>query len=108
MSALVRARHLRALAGAGAVLAVLLLAHLPGAAAGLAYLGPLLFALLALWLGRYPGERVLLALSGASGRRRRAAAQRLRGHAVMTMPRGGALIATALAGRAPPAVDGLV
>jgi hypothetical protein len=68
-------------------------------------LAPLLVLLCALVLGRYPGERAF---------RRRVARQRTvrrrpprvasrRRDAPALLPRGGALLASALAGRAPPA-----
>jgi uncharacterized protein YcnI len=68
------------------------------------YLLPALLLLGALLLGRYPGERLLLAVAaGGRGSRRAAVAapprQRL---FVRSAPRGGALLGAALAGRAPP------
>jgi hypothetical protein len=73
------------------------------------YLLPALLLLGALLLGRYPGERLILA---AVARRRRrlvpAAAPRPRRHLTFARPtpRGGALLGAALAGRAPPAQTG--
>jgi hypothetical protein len=79
---------------------------LPGLLDALAYLLPPLLLLLALVARRYPGERALLAL--IAGRRRPVrgrtdapAAARIRPRA--TVPRGGALIASSLAVRPPPA-----
>lgn len=69
------------------------------------YLLPALLLLATLLLGHYPGERLLLA---AAARRRppaRAAADRLSsrlGFDRPRLPRGGALLGAALAGRAPP------
>jgi hypothetical protein len=71
----------------------------------LAYLAPVLALVCVLLLGRFPGERAF---------RRRVARRRSRGrlrplsephrHAPhRLLPRGGALLASALAGRAPPA-----
>jgi uncharacterized protein len=69
------------------------------------YLLPALLLLAALLLGRYPGERLLLAMAarrrpplpGASRR----PSTRLAFH-LPRLPRGGALLGAALAGRAPP------
>jgi hypothetical protein len=91
-----------ALAGGMALLACLWLAHLPGMTAGLAYLGPGVLVFLLLWLGHYPGERAILAFVRPARRRcaRTIEAPRRRNRA--RMPRGGELLAAALAGRAPP------
>jgi len=69
----------------------------------LAYLAPLLALLCALLLGRYPGERALCRRLPRSRPRRpgRTAPQRRR-TARALLPRGGALLANGLAGRAPP------
>lgn len=74
----------------------------------LLYALPALGLLLALWLGHYPGERLRLRLAGA---RRRvapgAAAVPPPRHLLFArprLPRGGALLGAALAGRAPPSV----
>lgn len=71
----------------------------------LLYLVPALLLLASLLLGRYPGERLRLSL----GRPRRLArpARPLparRPASFAPLPRGGALLGMALAGRAPPAV----
>lgn len=86
-----------------AVLASVWLAHVPGMSAGLAYLGPAVFAFVLLWLGRYPGESALLAL-GRRRRPRRAKRTRAGRRPLVNrrIPRGGELLATGLAGRAPP------
>lgn len=87
-----------------AVLVGAWLAHVPGMTAGLAYLGPAVFVFALLWLGRYPGEKAILALTWSAhhqrtGTRNRSTPPRpVRSY----MPRGGNLLATALAGRAPP------
>ena len=102
-----RAHQGVALAGGMIVMACLCLAHLPGLGAGLAYLGPALFAFLLLWLGRYPGEKAMLAFIAPSPLRR---ARIIGAHCPRRparMPRGGALLAAALAGRAPPLSTGL-
>jgi hypothetical protein len=103
MSTSARSRHLGvALAGGIAVSAWVLLAHLPGVTLGLAYLGPAVFVFLLLWLGRYPGERLLIELA-RSPRRRRASTLAVPNRRVFThLPRGGSLLACAFAGRAPP------
>jgi|SRR5580693_2139675 hypothetical protein len=77
------------------------LAHVPGLALGLGYLAPAVFVFVLLWLGCYPGERLLVALSQRTERRHGTpfiVARRALGR----MPRGGSLLAWALAGRAPP------
>ncbi len=90
-----------ALAVAVALLALLALAHVPGLTAGLAYLSPAIFAFVLLWLGRYPGEKILALITAT--RLPRVCNTQARSRRVQTlMPRGGALLATALAGRAPP------
>ncbi len=80
------------------------LAHLagaPGVAECLIYLGPVIFALLLLWFGRYPGEKVLQAQ--IKPRKRRLKAGRIVSRQVCVgIPRGAALLASAMAGRAPP------
>ena len=71
---------------------------------GLLFLGPFLVLFAVLTMGLYPGERLLLALTTAHGRprpSRRLAAPRPQGHHPIG-PRGGALLAASLAGRAPP------
>jgi hypothetical protein len=68
-------------------------------------LAPVLVLLCVLALGRYPGERAfrrLVARRRAVRRRLPRAAPRRRDAAAL-LPRGGALLASALAGRAPPA-----
>jgi hypothetical protein len=103
MSARGKRRRLNvALAVALSLALALLLGHVPGMADGLAYLAPALFVFLLLWLGRFPGEGAFLARVRPARLRRgglRAAPCRARG---TRMPRGGGLIAAALAGRAPP------
>lgn len=92
-----------ALVGGLAVLTLVWVAHLPSGTVGLAYLGPAALMFMLLSLGRYPGERLLIAFSLPT--RRRApptfAASRGRGR-VVRIARGGDLIASGLAGRAPP------
>ncbi|MGH2834008.1 MAG: hypothetical protein ACRDK2_14640 [Solirubrobacteraceae bacterium] len=92
----------RALVGAVVVMVAVWFAHLPGGAVCLAYLGPAMFAFLLLWLGHYPGERQLLALSRPTRARRSTPASVPPRRFVVDMPRGGTLLGCALAGRAPP------
>lgn len=70
------------------------------------YLVPALLLLGALLLGRYPGERLRLRLAGVRARATRLAAAvpppRHLLFARARLPRGGALLGAALAGRAPP------
>ena len=70
----------------------------------LLYLAPALLLLTALSLGCYPGERLLDALVRGRrpvlGREAEPATRRLL--SVRSFPRGGALLAMALAGRGPP------
>ncbi|HEX7279062.1 MAG TPA: hypothetical protein VF255_05480 [Solirubrobacterales bacterium] len=70
----------------------------------LLYLAPALLLLTALALGHYPGERLLDALlrvwAPALGREAEPATSRL--PPLRSFPRGGALLAMALAGRGPP------
>jgi hypothetical protein len=85
---------------------VLLLLQLGYSEPGLLYLAPALLLLAALSLNRYPGERLLLRISRAWARRKRR-----QGHSEepgaanppLRFPRGGVLLAMALAGRGPPA-----
>lgn len=86
----------------------LLGAALIGTPEALGYLAPTLAILSLLALGRYPGavafERRLRARRSAPRRRRGRSAHRLR--VVLALPRGGALLAAGLAGRAPPPAVG--
>jgi hypothetical protein len=71
------------------------------------YLVPLLLVVAPLIAGRYPGERALIARARIPRRQRRprpAPSTRPRTPPRHLVPRGGALLAAALAGRAPPAV----
>ena len=68
----------------------------------LLYLTPALLLLLALWLGRYPGEKAIWALKGATRSQRAGRAQPTVRRRAPTLPRGGLLLAASLAGRAPP------
>jgi hypothetical protein len=68
----------------------------------LAYLAPLLALLCALLLGRYPGEEALCRRIPRRRRRPVRAAPQSRRRARALLPRGGALLADGLAGRAPP------
>jgi len=91
-----------ALASGLAILLALWLARAPGMAAGLAYLGPGMFIFLLLWLGRYPGEKAIRALIVRARLRRARPTPARRAPLRVRLPRGGALLAAALAGRAPP------
>jgi len=96
-------RHLNiALAGGIAMFACASLPDLPGLALGLGYLGPAVFVFVLLWLGHYPGERLLVALSRRTERRHRIPAFTVPRRTARQMPRGGRLLSCALAGRAPP------
>lgn len=79
-----------------------LLAHGSGLTLGLAYLSPAVFVFALLCLGHYPGERLLLARARLRRPRRKALAARILSRACAQVPRGGGLLASALAGRAPP------
>ncbi len=68
---------------------------------------PVALAFVAIAAGWYPGERVLVAALRRRRGRRRARARTLlvpRPRAALRCPRGGALLAASLAGRAPPPV----
>jgi hypothetical protein len=84
---------------AGALVLLALLAA--GCVLAFLYLAPALLLGAMLALGRYPGERLLLARSRPRTRR---TAPRLGCHrpARARLPRGGELLAAGLAGRAPP------
>jgi uncharacterized protein len=74
------------------------------------YALPAAALLLALWLGHYPGERLLLAVAARHrpAAPRAAAAMPPSRHLLFArrrLPRGGALLAAALAGRAPPSMS---
>lgn len=79
-----------------------LLAHGSGLTLGLAYLSPAVFVFALLYSGHYPGERLLLARARLRRPRRKAVAVKIPGRARAQVPRGGGLLASALAGRAPP------
>jgi len=91
-----------ALAGGIAAFACVSLAHVPGLTLGLGYLAPAVFVFVLLWLGHYPGERLLVALSRRTERRRGTPTFTVPRRALGRMPRGGSLLACAPAGRAPP------
>ncbi len=77
-------------------------AHVPGLTLGLGYLAPAFFVFVLLWLGHYPGERLLVALSRRTERRHGTPTFTVPRLALGHMPRGGSLLASALAERAPP------
>jgi hypothetical protein len=76
----------------------------PGLHVALLYLAPALLLALALLAGRYPGERALEQIVSRAPRlpRLRCAPCRLRWPQIQLAVRGGLLIASGLAGRAPP------
>jgi hypothetical protein len=79
--------------------------ELLGVEAALAYLAPALLILLPLLSGRYPGDEALVRVAGRRTRPARRAPAALpprRRRAGALLPRGGRLVAFALAGRAPP------
>jgi hypothetical protein len=84
------------------VFACVLYAHGSGLALGLAYLSPAVFVFALLCLGHYPGERLLLARTRPRCPKRSVPAARMPRRVLAQMPRGGGLLASALAGRAPP------
>jgi hypothetical protein len=102
MSASDRGRLSFALALGLLMFACALLAHDSGLTLGLAYLSPAVFVFALLSLGHYPGERLLLTRTRAPRSRRKALATKGPRRAVAKIPRGGGLLASALASRAPP------
>lgn len=102
--AVIRAEQRRRAAVALAALLWALGSAAIGAAEALAYLTPALLLLALLALGWYPGERVYARRLGRRARTRSAGAPRVRRWrgALPALPRGGALVAAGLAGRAPP------
>ena len=94
----------RRLIAAGIVLAVAVVVLVGVAPAGLLCLAPSALIGVLLLLGRFPGERVLVALARRRApRRARAALGRPRASEAL-LARGGRLVAASLAGRAPPAL----
>lgn len=91
-----------ALIGGFAILGLVFVAHVPGAAVGLTYLAPAIFVFSLLWLGHYPGQRIFLALSRPARNRRRSVVAARFISAVVGVPRGSCLLASALASRARP------
>lgn len=73
---------------------------------GLLHLAPALILVAALLARRYPGEHLIVRLTGGLSRTRRrvrARAVKARAHVVAFVPRGGLLLARSLAVRPPPA-----
>ncbi len=103
-----RVRQGVALAAVALVVACLWLIGVPAVGAGAAYLSPAVFVFLVLWLGRYPGESVISRFVHRLRRRHAGAARAQTRQVVSHMPRGGGLLAAALAGRAPPSRTHLV
>jgi hypothetical protein len=103
MSRSPRGRLSVALALGVLMFACVLLAHDSGLTLGLAYLSPAVFVFALLCSGHYPGGRLLLARARLRRRfRHKALAAKLPRRALAQAPRGGELLASALAGRAPP------
>ena len=96
----------RPLAFAALTVVWLLGLELLGVEAALAYLAPALLILLPLLGGRYPGDEALVRVatrrSRPANRRPPAATPPRPRPASALLPRGGRLVATALAGRGPP------
>lgn len=79
---------------------------LPELHLALLYLAPALLLALMLLAGRYPGERVLQRFCGTRRSPGRAVALRVRANVVVRVARrGGLLLASGLAGRAPPSAS---
>jgi hypothetical protein len=98
-------RWLTLMIGAVAVLGLGAYSALPGLSEAIPYLLPPLLLLAALTARRYPGERALLAMMQKTrSSPRRVAVRVIRRHSRprALVPRGGALIAFALAVRPPP------
>jgi hypothetical protein len=98
----------RSLAFAALTVVWLLGLELLGVEAAVAYLAPALLILLPLLSGRYPGDEALVRVAGRLSRRARRrppqAPPLRRRRAGALLPRGGRLVAFALAGRGPPLV----
>lgn len=95
-------RHL-ILGGVGLLLTAVVALQFGFAESSLLYLAPALLILLPLAFDRYPGERLLQAVMARPATqvsRPRPPARRLAPASLL--PRGGALLASALAGRGPP------
>jgi hypothetical protein len=97
----------RSVAFAALTVVWLLGLELLGVEAAVAYLAPALLILLPLVSGRYPGDEALVRVAGRRSRpaRRPPPGPPLRRRrAGALLPRGGSLVAFALAGRAPPSL----
>jgi hypothetical protein len=95
----------RVMAASAILAAVLLGAHCGLAIGDLLCLAPALVLAATLLACRYPGERLLVALAGSRGRRAartRSVSQSPASRPASRVPRGGLLIAFALAVRPPP------
>jgi hypothetical protein len=96
----------RPLVFAGLTLVWLLALELLGVEAAVAYLAPALLILLPLLSGRYPGDEALARIAARRSRPARRRPQRAqpprRRRTAALLPRGGRLVAFALAGRGPP------
>lgn len=87
----------------GLLAALLVALQLGGSEPGLLYLAPALLLVIPLAFGRYPGEWLLAAVSGPRRRGRSKATANPPSTPSRPFPRGGVLLALALAGRGPPA-----
>jgi hypothetical protein len=103
MSGRARRRAPAHLSGLAALLLATIGLQLSYSEPGLLFLGPVLLLFAALATGRYPAESLLLRVAGLARRRRRAPSRSAPRRSVdLARPRGGTLLALALAGRAPP------
>jgi hypothetical protein len=100
-------RHIKPVLAASVAALLALGLLVAGMTEGIACLAPALVMFCVLWLRCYPGERVLLVLSQARRAPRRAPRAAVRSCQLTRMPRGGRLLACALCGRAPPAIQPL-
>ncbi|HUA10538.1 MAG TPA: hypothetical protein VMA83_00870 [Solirubrobacteraceae bacterium] len=102
-----RPTRLLAIAACVAVPAVLLATH-SGVAltTGVLYLFPVALLAAVMLLGRYPGHRTLVALSGRRRTRRRRPPLAARTPRNVDVRCGGRLVTISLAGRAPPLAAG--
>jgi hypothetical protein len=90
-----------------AALVVVALMSLGSVSVVVAYLAPTLLLLALLLAGCYPGECLISALARRPVRRRhRRSREAIARVPLRLLPRGGGLVASALAGRAPPAAAG--
>ena len=94
------------LAALGVSIAILLGIGPPEVSSALAYLCPFLVLIAFLLAGRYPGERLIVGKASATRRQRTQVSPARWISFAAPRPRGGCLLALALAGRAPPGYFG--